>query len=369
MAGFSAVILMNVTPVSAGFEWKAPAEAPVAPAPAESQAAPQGASQSASQGGAINWNNTPQMPAQKVQGFEAVPLTATEKKNMPPAASSDVITGFGKDLPLAVALQQVVPPQYKVSLSPGVDEGVHVSWKGDRPWEQALSDMLRPERLAFAVEGNTLVVKPATGHKSSTSSAAGRKADMIPAEMISGNANEEYSLPAIPGSAPVVPMTIRRSNPALVPAEAEAAPPPGMAQNNNPEVIPPPSWSLPAQETLPAPASAAAPVMIRHNPSAEPVQETASAPTVIEPSWHAEKGQTLRAILEDWSKNAHVQLYWSTDYDYRLNSDVAYGGSFDQAVGKLLDQFSAVKPQPYGQLHRNPETGGILVINTYGTYN
>ncbi len=66
---------------------------------------------------------------------------------------------------------------------------------------------------------------------------------------------------------------------------------------------------------------------------------------------------------------AHVQLYWSTDYDYRLNSDIAYGGDFEEAVSRLLDQFSAVKPQPYGQLHRNPETGAVLVINTYGLYN
>ena len=181
-------------------------------------------------------------------------------------------------------------------------------------------------------------------------------------------------------------MTIRRGAAAPV-QEAEVIPPPALEVIPPPSTMlherqgplapksgdspppPPPSCPLPAVETVPpVPECAwATPLVIRRaNPA--PVQVAAS-PTVIEPAWHAEKGQTLKAILDDWSKIAHVQLYWSTDYDYKLNTDVAFGGSYEDAVGKLLNQFSAVKPQPYGQLHRNPETGNILVVNTYGTYN
>lgn len=354
MAGLSAVLLVGTAPVFAGFEWKPPAEAPAessaSPGPAPA-AMPQG---SPAQGSSINWDNanTPQMPAQAVQGIEAIPLTSAEKKKMPPVASSpDVITGFGSDLPLIVALQQVVPQQYKVSLSPGVDGGVHVSWQGDKPWEQSLSDMLAPERLVFAIQGNTLVVKPSEGRGSSVSRAfaPSRKADMIPQDMISNDTNEEF-VPAEsvqPMAMSAQPMTIRRSNPA--PAQ-EAAPMSAPMVMNSVPSSPHPSWPLPA----------VAPI---------PVQQQASAATVLQPAWHAEKGQTLKSTLEDWSKAAHVQLYWSTDYDYRLNGDFAYGGNFEEAVGKLLDQFSNVKPQPYGQLHRNPVSGDVLVINTYGTYN
>ena len=328
MAGFSAVMVINGTPALAGFDWLPPAGTPSAAAPA----APQGS---------INWNKTvPQMPAQKVQSIEAVPLTSAEKKKMPPVVSSDVVSGFGTDLPLMVALQQVVPSQYKVSLAPGINPDTHVSWKGDKPWEQALSDMLAPPGFVFSIQGNVLIVKSSAANKSSTAPvvAARSKADMIPEDMVSDNTKKEASL-----SAPVTPtkpisMTIRRTKSAPV-QEAEVAP----------------VAALPA-----TPAASDAPAAVSSN---------AAAQTVIQPAWHAVKGQTLRSVLENWSEEAHVQLYWSTDYDYRLGGDISYGGSFEEAVGRLFDQFSAAKPQPYGQLHKNPETAAVLVVNTYGTSN
>ncbi len=122
----------------------------------------------------INWENVPQMPAQKVPGIEAIPLTSAEKKKAPSAAAGpDVVSGFGNDLPLLVALQQVVPPQYKVSLAQGVDGNTHVSWQGDKPWEQALSDMLSPVLCSFShfIQGNTLVVKAVSGNNESSAPA------------------------------------------------------------------------------------------------------------------------------------------------------------------------------------------------------
>ena len=97
--------------------------------------------------------------------------------------------------------------------------------------------------------------------------------------------------------------------------------------------------------------------------------EAAQLSAAAEAPWRGGKGQTLKTVLKDWADAAHVKLYWITDYDYKLNADIAFAGNFEEAAGKLLDQFSAVKPQPYGQLHRNAETGAVLVVNTYGTYN
>jgi hypothetical protein len=295
-------------------------------------------------GGNISWDgNVPQMPAQKVQGIEAIPLTPAERKTMPRAASADTVSGFGADLPLLVALQQVVPQQYKVSLSPGVDPGVHVSWQGERPWEQVLSDMLSPVQLSFAIQGNMLVVKHLGSNKlpGSRAIASARRVDMIPADMISGNAYGKF-----------MPPPQQQMQPAL---------PEQQVQQMQAE----PMQHLQPAPLLPMSPPVGAPVRM----AAVPMPVSPSVPSVMQPSWHAERGQTLKAVLEDWSTAAHVRLYWSTDYDYKLNTDIAYGGNFEEAVSRLLDQFSAVKPQPYGELHNNPETGGVLVVNTYGTYN
>ena len=344
LAGFSVFMAADITSALAGFEWTPPAGAPSAPSSSASASSPPSS-------GGINWGAMQQMPSQKVQGIEAIPLTPAEKKKMPPAtaskastsasapaasASADTISGFGSDLPLNVALQQVVPSQYTVSLADGVNGNAHVSWKGDRPWEQVLSDMLAPKKLIFAIQGDTLVVKSSTGSQPSFARATPKrsKADMIPDDMVSDNTGSEAQPPVTPNP---ISMIAHHKNPA------------------------------PVQETEVTPVSA--PVMaMAASAGASPIPEESSA-AVIQPAWRAEKGQTLRQALQEWSKAANVKLYWSTDYDYKLSSDIAYGGSFQDAVGKIFDQFSAVKPQPYGQLYQNPETGGTLVVNTYCTYN
>jgi hypothetical protein len=96
---------------------------------------------------------------------------------------------------------------------------------------------------------------------------------------------------------------------------------------------------------------------------AAPVSVAAAVPAAS--SWTGAKGQTLRDVLKGWSDKAGVDLYWSIDYDYRLSDDVSLGGSYDEAVGSLLDRFASVRPQPYGQLHQGGQGPRVLVIKSY----
>jgi hypothetical protein len=293
LAGFSVLVCVGTTPALAGFEWHPPAAA----------------SQVSTQEG-------PAVPAQKVQSIEAVPLlTEAEKKKMPAPAAADIVSGFGNDLPLSVALQQVVPPEYKVSLAPGVSGDTQVSWHGDKPWKQVLADMLTAEGLGSSFRGKSITVASLIDAKKPAPPAVvSSKADMIPADMISDGGKNNSAK--------------KDSSPAPLLAEKTPAP-------------------VPVVDVLPEAA-----------PSVMPPVESA---------WQASKGQMLREVLDDWSKTAHVQLRWSTDYDYRLKDSVAYGGNYDSAVGRLFDQFSRANPQPYGQLHRTPDGGSVLIVNNYDT--
>lgn len=67
--------------------------------------------------------------------------------------------GFGRDLPLALALSQVVPPQYALSFNTGVDAGSSVSWEGGKPWNQVLTNMLQPLGLKAHISGKTVVIQ------------------------------------------------------------------------------------------------------------------------------------------------------------------------------------------------------------------
>ena len=54
--------------------------------------------------------------------------------------SYEVIEGFGKDMPLALALRQIVPAKYAFSFGSGVNPGERISWQGGKPWNEVLSD-------------------------------------------------------------------------------------------------------------------------------------------------------------------------------------------------------------------------------------
>ena len=68
--------------------------------------------------------------------------------------------GFGRDLPLALALSQVIPEQYSPSFAQNVDAGVTVSWEGGKSWNQVLNDMLRPKNLTAVIQGNQVIIQP-----------------------------------------------------------------------------------------------------------------------------------------------------------------------------------------------------------------
>ncbi len=69
--------------------------------------------------------------------------------------------GFGRDLPLALALSQVVPPEYSFSFANNVDAGETVSWQGGKSWDAVLNDMLAPHGLRAIISGNQVTIQSA----------------------------------------------------------------------------------------------------------------------------------------------------------------------------------------------------------------
>lgn len=68
--------------------------------------------------------------------------------------------GFGKDLPLALALNQVIPDDFAYAFDPEVDAATIVSWEGGRPWNEVLQDMLAPVGLSSHIMRNRVMIKP-----------------------------------------------------------------------------------------------------------------------------------------------------------------------------------------------------------------
>jgi hypothetical protein len=418
-AGLFAAILAGTTPGLAGFAFKAPSpdtsappdssplDAPIAdsavpavpvapvesdfPAPVAAMPAPSrhpilepapvaAAPMAPSAPSSVMWNNASannpphirwedsSMQAHKVPGIESGSLESSSK---------DVVSGFGSDLPLQVALQQVVPPQYKVSLAPDVDSGVHVSWRGGKPWRDVLADMLAPVRFSFTLQGDALMIKRGGSSSSGIARAGSSKMDMIPDDMISSGAGKA------PAKTPAIMTTPMQDAPSqlFTKSQQKQVSPPIQEADVLPLSAPVSAAAVPASHAATIPpfapvvseggsVSSAAPGMPAvSSPVTALTSPTPAAPASSEQSWHAEKGQTLKTVLQDWAKAAHVKLYWATDYDYKLTTTMAYTGSFEDAVNRLFEQFNSAKPQPFGELHKKQQEGNVLIVNTYGTFN
>lgn len=80
----------------------------------------------------------------------------------PPASGAYAeAIGFGRDLPLALALSQVVPPEYTYAFGTDIDAGSNVSWQGGKPWNEVLNDMLASQNLRAVISGTQVTIVPA----------------------------------------------------------------------------------------------------------------------------------------------------------------------------------------------------------------
>jgi hypothetical protein len=237
-----------------------------------------------------------------------------------PQSDTDLIQGFGKDLPLVIALRQVVPPNYAYHFDEGVAPGQKVSWQGGKAWPQVLSDMLISNDLQAMIVGNVITVQK------SGPPAAQKPAPAVNPDSV--KATEKSSLPS------AETLTRAPSDDRTEAQAAEAAERKAVSDK--------------------APASAAS-----SGKEKAPVVDTLSTK-----NWETKPGKTLRETLEDWSKIAGTEIEWMNPYDYPVEHSFAYQGRFDDAVDSLLALYAQETPRPRAKLYPNLPSGpSVLMIN------
>lgn len=250
----------------------------------------------------------------------------------PQSGQYDLAVGFGNDLPLVTALEQVVPKGYTYVMTDSVPMASPVSWEGGRPWNIVLQDMLKPLGMRADISGrNVSIVKDSR-----------RQPVQAQAQT--------------PAPTPLTPMA------AAVDVPAHAGPQPFVheAQPMTPlaEQVAQPMVQPVAMNVMP---NASRPVFSA--PRQQPVSR--NVPEVTRGTWTSERGSTLRSVLEAWSTQAGAELFWSSDYDYPLAGAVNISGTFEEAVETLLAGFEEAKPKPVARLHPNlPHGPAVLVVET-----
>lgn len=272
----------------------------------------------------ITWNPThnaantaPMVRApQNVLPAETVPLTAAPPVMMPamPATPAgygmyEVAEGFGRDLPLVMAIRQIVPASYGFVFDDGIDLQARVSWQGGRPWDVVLQDTLTPLNLAAAIRGNVVSITRLNA-PAPMQIAAATAGPQVVTNMVSSTTTMNMTATPVAMSAPPAPI-----------------------------------MGAMAQGYMEA--------------------RTTSADLMSTTTWTAPRGSTLRSILESWAGRAGVEVYWASEYDYPIQGAVSLQGTFEEAVQTLLKGLADSKPRPLGRLHPNlPNGPAVLVIET-----
>ena len=252
--------------------------------------------------------------------MQPVSATVTTTTMMPAPTGYgmyEVADGFGRDLPLVMAIRQIVPAQYGFVFDQGIDTNSKVSWQGGQPWDIVLQNTLAPSGLTAKINGNVVTV---TRSSMQVASAAGVLPGM-------GNIG--------PIGGPVVMTDVVQTTTVK---EMSATP---VAMTNG--VVDMGGMGN-------GYVNAAAP---------------STADLLSNSTWSAPRNSSLRNILEQWSERVGVELYWASEYDYPIQSAVSLQGTFEEAVQTLLKGLSESKPRPMARLHPNAPNGpAVLVIET-----
>ncbi len=253
------------------------------------------------------------------------------------AGNYAVAEGFGRDLPLVMAIRQIVPAQYGFVFDQGIDVSNNVSWQGGQPWDIVLQNTLAPLGMQATIRGNVVTISRPGNMGSASVPGMQPYGAQVSTNIMQASASNTMAPPVM--------------QPAMV------------SPSMQPAMISPGTGNM---SSSPVPGMDA---VVDDMSGTTGYYNAASAPSATDLNatitWSAARNSTLRTILEDWSKRVGVELYWASEYDYPIQSAVSIDGTFEDAVQTLLKGLTDSKPRPLGRLHPNlPNGPAVLVIET-----
>ncbi len=263
----------------------------------------------------------------------SVPVSTVRVVTTAPAASSSprgVVEGFGTNVPLSLAFEQIVPAGWTIEDQAHLDRSMMVSWAGGRPWDKVLEDMLYAHGVRVSVTGSSIVLFNVSG---------------VPLIPVSG-AGKAVAVPSV--SAPVLPARV-----------VETLPP----------VVPPISNALPEQ-IVDREVAASVPSVILGNRTEDSERVLNGSSSIGSEKFDAAQidlfsgrtGEKVQDVLIRWGRMAHVQVMWNVGVDLTLPQSFAVNASFPRAVERLLNIYHEDPVRPVADLETNPASGSAAIL-------
>lgn len=280
------------------------------------------------------------------------------------ASVPDAVQGFGRDLPLVLAMRQIVPTGYGYIFDPSVDQGVRVNWDGGAAWPVVLERVAAQTGLIVRVTEQSKTVWVGPAHNAPVVATITDPVVMSAPTPVASSAGVPAPISStisVPVAAPAfssVVVTVPQSEFAatrvrLSPTGEASAPAVRERYIRRGEVH---SYGQ----------ASAAPTSITPAVTAHRV-EVDSAPHLSDTGpvqhWKAVKGDSVRNVLDTWSEDAGGEMIWRADRDYVLPYSINVQGDYASAVLRVLDAMRDEPSRPWGTLHPNlPYGPSVLVV-------
>lgn len=232
------------------------------------------------------------MPAAPTQPDGAPPVVSGDMAAPTPVPAPEAVVGFGSDMPLALALQQVAPPGYAFSFGESINPGAKVSWTGGKSWVDVMQDMIVPLGLKADIRGKIIFV-----YREQHSGVMPQIETLI--EPAAGDAGDVSTL----RPEDMVDASVRRSTIHDPGSQAESQP----------------------EETV-ATLDERTPTTVSEK----------RQPKVQGRVWEAEAGDSLKQVLQKWGKAGDFNIDWQAMHDFTIQSDVLVAGRVDMALKTLV---------------------------------
>lgn len=321
----------------------------------------------------------PEAPLVRAEPDMKVPAAAAPAMMATSGAYADAV-GFGSDIPLALAMRQIIPAQYAYAFDSDVDQSTRITWNGGKPWDVVLSDAIVPLGLGVSVEGQVVRITPVSklSAPAPLPPAAAAPVAMTMADPV------PYAEPAM--QPPVQEVYVRRESEgegfwSRLGLKSEAAPAKKdyVTRTAGGVIMTPATPAVPVHDIsvdrsiAVTGAAPGVPVSLTTAPdTVVPVEEIGAATLAtgmdMHGFWQAEKGDSLKNVLQTWSDDSGVKLYWVSVEEYKLPAAIRVEGSYTEAVSKVLTSYGETGVRPVGRLHPNQPAGpAVLIIEPAGT--
>jgi hypothetical protein len=262
-------------------------------------------------------------------------------------SAETVVQGFGEDIPLSYAIEQIVPDSHVVSYGKNVNVNKNVSWNGGKHWKVVLENLAIENQLTIRTDQDNIIVR----NNLTAGMHTKRGFDLVPY----GDSNFEATIRKdsyaddIMGNKPGFVFGGQIASTEQEPVVSATTPAP---ENKNTDGF----GIVDYQEEEP--------IEITNPPLPDSIYIGMDNPSNYQPdaeTWEVFSGTTLEDLLMDWGERAGWKVVWNSDYSYPIVADAEFKGDFTSVASKIIRSMAKAKPPVRGEFYKG---NNVLVVNT-----